>query len=174
MNRAALFVAGGIPRCRLSPETFITARRPLGITNVFDGGDRADRFSAQRGASRNRKFISAKKMLRRCRLLVLLHNEKEPKAISVARLLSSDRSLAIRLESKGMFFTSSIWNSSELVGKVRRSVLLNFLNRVLLLFSEFYKNKVSFGRRNVAYTILNYVVKHFICSHLVPPSVLGW
>lgn len=59
MNRAALFVAGGIPRCRLSPETFITARRPLGITNVFDGND-CGRFSARRGASRNRKFILAK------------------------------------------------------------------------------------------------------------------
>lgn len=45
MNRAALFVAGGIPRCRLSPETFITARRPLGgISNVFEGGNRADSF----------------------------------------------------------------------------------------------------------------------------------
>ncbi|KAG7202217.1 hypothetical protein KM043_015888 [Ampulex compressa] len=35
-QRRALFVAEGIPRCRLSPETFITARRLLGITNVFE------------------------------------------------------------------------------------------------------------------------------------------
>jgi len=53
MNRAALFVAGGIPRCRLSPETFITARRPLGITNVFDGGDDDDRADGfRRGEAR--------------------------------------------------------------------------------------------------------------------------
>lgn len=38
-QRTALFVAEGILRCRLSPETFITARRLLGITNVFDEND---------------------------------------------------------------------------------------------------------------------------------------
>ena len=61
MNRAALFVAGGIPRCRLSPETFITARRPLGITNVFDGDDRADRFSARRFAESEIRIDKKKK-----------------------------------------------------------------------------------------------------------------
>ena len=38
-QRTALFVAEGILRSRLSPETFITARRLLGITNVFDEND---------------------------------------------------------------------------------------------------------------------------------------
>lgn len=38
-QRTALFVAEGILRCRLSPETFITPRRLLGITNVFDEND---------------------------------------------------------------------------------------------------------------------------------------
>lgn len=38
-QRSALFVAEGILLCRLSPETFITARRLLGIANVFDGDD---------------------------------------------------------------------------------------------------------------------------------------
>ena len=38
-QRTALFVAEGILRSRLSPETFITPRRLLGITNVFDEND---------------------------------------------------------------------------------------------------------------------------------------
>lgn len=33
-----------IPRCRLSPETFITPRRPLGIVNVFDPTTMVRRF----------------------------------------------------------------------------------------------------------------------------------
>lgn len=38
-QRSALFVAEGILLCRLSPETFITAHRLLGIANVFDEND---------------------------------------------------------------------------------------------------------------------------------------
>jgi len=62
----------------------------------------ADRFSARRGASRNRKFISAKKMSSATRLVTTI-KRTETNVASVACLLSSNHSLAIESGDKRMY-----------------------------------------------------------------------